>query len=266
MTPARAGSNERPPQRSFVHRTVMWASGYDEALATTAGELRVASATGSAVLATGCMAAVSMTFALVMSVGHAVPVVVCVIFALFYGLVIVTIDRFFVMLPLRAFRFPANDPEEPEVVKEQRGSVVLAALPRLVLSVVIGFVIAEPILLTVFAPEISQRVEQMQAALAEEAVDAVQAEFQAAESAQPEPSNDSVRLQEITTTLLPAVKDDISTTSAEKLREEELAQSEERGDRVHPPGCGRAHHRQVGLRGEVSGAPLASQATGGPDR
>jgi hypothetical protein len=126
---------------------------------------------GSAVLITACVAGASMLTATVVSLHH--PWYAMLPVAVLYGLVIFAIDRFLVSLQLNPYRFPSDIDLSHGGVRHSafRAAVrtLAAAVPRLAFAVLIGFLIAEPILLVLFQPEINTRVTAMQAKLASDA-------------------------------------------------------------------------------------------------
>lgn len=108
---------------------------------------------GAAILVTGAMAAVSLSFALVnalkITLGDAI------VFAALWGLAILMLDRLFVVSMHR-----------------QRGRFsfliyLVQAVPRLLMSVVLGFVISTPFVLQIFKPEITDQIQKQQAAARE---------------------------------------------------------------------------------------------------
>jgi hypothetical protein len=102
---------------------------------------------GAIILVTGAMAGVSLAFALVNALK--ITLTGAIIFAFFWGLAIMMIDRLFVVSMHR-----------------QRNPLiyVVQATPRVLMSVVLGFVISTPFVLQIFKPEITNQVQQMQAA------------------------------------------------------------------------------------------------------
>ena len=102
---------------------------------------------GAVIVVTGAMAGVSLAFALVNALGIALTG--AIVFGILWGLAIIMIDRLFVASMHR-----------------QRNPLiyVVQALPRLAMSVVLGFVISTPFVLQIFKPEINSEIQQMQAA------------------------------------------------------------------------------------------------------
>jgi Domain of unknown function (DUF4407) len=101
---------------------------------------------GAVVFITGAMAAVSAAFALVNALK--VLLIGAIIFAFFWGLAIMMIDRLFVA----TMRRPSS-----------RLYALGQALPRILMAFVIGLVISTPFVLQLFKPEITNEVRQMQA-------------------------------------------------------------------------------------------------------
>lgn len=102
---------------------------------------------GAAILVTAGMAAVSLSFALVTALKA--PLWVAVIFALLWGLAIMSLDRLFVV-SMHRYR--------------NRLFYLLMATPRFLMAVLLGFVISTPFVLQIFRPEINHQIKLMQAA------------------------------------------------------------------------------------------------------
>src|SRR6202034_1623302 len=119
------------------------AGAHEEVLALVPTERARFESLGWAILITSGMAAISMWFALASAVGIngilAVPV------AVFWGLVIMGIDRWLVnSIPL----------------DENRKWAI--ALPRLLLAILLGALISTPLVLRVFESEINAQIAKMQ--------------------------------------------------------------------------------------------------------
>ena len=102
---------------------------------------------GAAILVTAGMAAVSLSFALFTALKA--PLWVAVIFALLWGLAIMSLDRLFVV-SMHRYR--------------NRFFYLLMATPRFLMAVLLGFVISTPFVLQIFRPEINHQIKLMQAA------------------------------------------------------------------------------------------------------
>lgn len=102
---------------------------------------------GASILVTAGMAAVSLAFALYTALKA--PIWIAVIFALLWGLAIMSLDRLFVV-SLHRYR--------------NRFFYLLLAAPRFVMAVLLGFVISTPFVLQIFQPEIQHQIKLMQAA------------------------------------------------------------------------------------------------------
>jgi Domain of unknown function (DUF4407) len=100
---------------------------------------------GAAILITGTMAAVSLTFALVTALK--VDLWAALPFALAWGVAIVSLDRLFVVSLQRQGPWWAH---------------LLRAVPRLLLALLLGVVISTPFVLQIFRPEIEQKITQLQ--------------------------------------------------------------------------------------------------------
>jgi hypothetical protein len=93
------------------------------------------------------MATVSLSFALCTALKA--PVWLAVIFALLWGLAIMTLDRLFVV-SMHRYR--------------NRFFYLLMAAPRFAMAVLLGFVISTPFVLQIFQPEIQHQIKLIQAA------------------------------------------------------------------------------------------------------
>ena len=135
---------------------------------------------GSAVLVTSTMAAVSRTIALKIATGLSW----CAIWPIrvLYGGIVFLLDRFLVSQQLNPYRFDRDQlPDwwrndmDPRFTAGNSGrrwrrlrnvgrvpAVLLAALPRLLLAAVIGVLIAEPVVLSVFQPEVDDKIASIQ--------------------------------------------------------------------------------------------------------
>ena len=102
---------------------------------------------GAAILVTAGMAAVSLSFALVTALKA--PVWLAVIFALMWGVAIMSLDRLFVVSMHR---------------QRNRAWYLVMAAPRFLMAVLLGFVISTPFVLQIFQPEINHQIKLMQAA------------------------------------------------------------------------------------------------------
>ena len=127
-----------------LRKLVLWLSGaHAEVLELVPSERARFESLGWAILITSCMAAVSMWFALSSALGIngilAIPV------ALFWGLVIMGIDRWLIVsMPI-----------------DSRRKFAMAA-PRLVLALLLGTLISTPLVLRIFQPEVNAQMAKMQ--------------------------------------------------------------------------------------------------------
>ncbi len=135
---------------------------------------------GSAVIVTATMAAVSSTVALTIATGSSWWVIWPI--GVLYGGIIFLLDRFLVSQQLNPYRFERDQlpvwwrrDADPRVGTDgvspgrrrwrsigRVPAVLLAALPRLALAVVIGVLIAEPLVLSIFEPEVDDRIASIQ--------------------------------------------------------------------------------------------------------
>ncbi len=120
---------------------LLWISAVDRALLARAPrETAKYVGIGGAVLMTATLAGISMSYALVVALHlHVLAVVLGVL----WGLAILNLDRWIITATKRQGRWYAD---------------IAMALPRLVLAIVIGAVISEPLVLRVFQGEIASQV------------------------------------------------------------------------------------------------------------
>jgi hypothetical protein len=127
---------------------LIWLSGVSrEVLAQCRSERPKFIGLGAVILVTAGMAAVSLSFALVNALKA--PLWAALIFALLWGLAIMSLDRLFVV-SMHRYRNPLY--------------YLVMAVPRLVMAVLLGFVISTPFVLQIFKPEINHQIKLMQAA------------------------------------------------------------------------------------------------------
>lgn len=129
-----------------LRKLVLWLSGaHEEVLELVPSERARFESLGWAILITSCMAVISMWFALSSALGIngilAVPV------ALFWGLVIMGIDRWLVVsMPIDG------------------GRKFAMAVPRVLLAFLLGTLISTPLVLRIFQSEINAQMAKMQQA------------------------------------------------------------------------------------------------------
>jgi hypothetical protein len=143
-TPPRQATGNATRLRDFL----TWLGGADkEILAQVPRERARFVQMALVMLTTSGIATVSMIFA--MHDGVRVPLPAALIAGVFWGFIILNLDRFLV-LSMGATR--------------ARGRLLLMALPRLLLAAVISLVIATPLTLRVFQRDINVQIQQSQAA------------------------------------------------------------------------------------------------------
>lgn len=206
-------------------------SGQDKAILDRCppSEKKFAVGMGSAVLITSTMAFVSMGFALTLVLGRAALIPVALVLAFLYGLAILAVDRFLVSMPLRPVRLsPSGDAKR--VKQPARWTVLVAAFPRLVFSLVISFLIAEPLLLAIFHEEVSQRTAQIRTELAQEAVANSKASNEASNAARPgePPTFGEYRL--LRGKLIGELQTKVDALKRERTNKQQLADAERNGD------------------------------------
>jgi hypothetical protein len=135
--------NSVPGQRiRQEHGLLIWLSGADvSSLALTPRETRKFVGLGGIVLTTAALAGVSATFALTM--GARVPVWGAVPAGLLWGLAIMNLDRWLVTATQRRPKAYQN---------------VLAAVPRVLMALIVGAVISTPLVLWLFQQEIDAQL------------------------------------------------------------------------------------------------------------
>ncbi len=136
------GPADENPYRG-VKRFLIFASGaHPQLLRTAQFEESTFVGLGGTVVATAVMATVSMAFAMHIALRAMWPLAILI--GLLWGLLIFNIDRW-ILTSSRRMRSTAAQ--------------IAVALPRLLVAVLIGLVIAEPLMLQAFKPEISQQIE-----------------------------------------------------------------------------------------------------------
>ncbi|WP_406074706.1 DUF4407 domain-containing protein [Micromonospora sp. NBC_01638] len=127
----------------MIHRFFVWLAAADaDILDSCPSERHRYHTTGAAVLVTSALAAISGMFALTTAVG--LPPAWAAVGGLLWGLAVLSIDRMLIAGVARRPTARAN---------------LLAALPRLVLALLIGTVISTPLVLRVFQDEIDTQLE-----------------------------------------------------------------------------------------------------------
>jgi hypothetical protein len=155
-------------QRGRFQRLLLFSAGASEDVLDYCprSEERLYAGLGSLVLVTTMLAFIAMF--VVGAVGfkpqqtplRGVPLVAIFIVALIWAFMIYVIDRFLVMTPLHPVRLDEKLSLPMRAWEWIR--TVLGILPRLLLALVAGFLIAEPILLVAFRSEIAGRVAELQ--------------------------------------------------------------------------------------------------------
>lgn len=229
----------QPPVRSAL----VFASGADADLLRerAPSDQNHYAALGGSVLITACLAAISLTVALTVAFSASNRWWIAYLpFAVLYGLAIFWLDRQLVMMQLNPYRFvtePQTITESPSAPVGPRSVLrtVALAIPRILLSVVISLIIAEPILLSVFDDEIQVRIEQIHqesARAAEEQVDrSYAAQIADLEAALPA----SVELDE-TEAEIEDLQAEIDEADARAADNREQADAEKEGDRYSVDG------------------------------
>ncbi|MDO9398412.1 MAG: DUF4407 domain-containing protein, partial [Herbiconiux sp.] len=117
-----------------------------DVLADAPGDRARFVAMGGVILSTALLSAVSAAFALVMAVGA--PVVVAVVVGIFWGVIILNLDRLLII-----------------GMAKQKGvwRNLALAMPRVALALIIGTVISTPLTLQIFSAEINSEIQVMQA-------------------------------------------------------------------------------------------------------
>jgi hypothetical protein len=209
---------------------------------------------GSSVLITASMAVLSMLMASTIALHHSWLTMLP--FALGYGCIVFAIDRFLVSLQLNPYRYSANiDLGEAPRHAPVRAALrtVLTAVPRLLFALIIGFLIAEPVLLVLFEPEINTRVSAIQEDLSKDAAERVERRFEAeiAQLDAPVPGAEEIEENQ---TELAQVQDDLGDAEARKLEAETRHKAECDGDMV-------TTSSGTTTSGIEECGPLAAQAT-----
>jgi hypothetical protein len=125
---------------------LLWLSGVDrEVLKRCPSERTKFIGVGGAVLTTSVLAATACTLTLANFIG--IPWTVALPIGLLWGVAIMNLDRWLVASTKR---------------QDTAWRTILMAIPRILLAVVIGLVIAEPLVLKVFDSEVNQRAVELQ--------------------------------------------------------------------------------------------------------
>ncbi|MEI2774532.1 MAG: DUF4407 domain-containing protein [Tetrasphaera sp.] len=143
-------------------------------LRTTPEDIKVYTLLGSTVFISSGMAVVGMFVTLYFAFaygddGSFFTIVLIALLALAYGAVILIIDRMLVALPLRSIDFVEGKDGQ---VRVRNGSLLrmgVALLPRVLLALTIGILVAEPLLLLAFREEVDARVGRIATSAAREA-------------------------------------------------------------------------------------------------
>ncbi|MBB2943461.1 hypothetical protein FB565_003174 [Actinoplanes lutulentus] len=134
----------------LTHRLAQIAGGRPEVFDAAPGDRIRYAAMGGVIVSTSAVAAASAIMAVHMTMD--LPVVVELLIGLAWGIIILNLDRLLVVQMMR---------------QERKALSVAAALPRLLLALVLGTVISTPVVLQIFAPEIETELIVMQAEQAE---------------------------------------------------------------------------------------------------
>lgn len=167
---SKQSTDEPLVQVSWWQRPLVFISGHSIHYLerSTKSDLAYAVALGLVALVPVFSGSLAMFVALKMHVTGDHAHKICVGAALVFGLVILWIDRFLMAMPMRRVDIDTANGE----VTLRNGpiwTVLVAAAPRVLTAVVISFILAEPLLVKYFEPEVEQRVKMMQADLAREA-------------------------------------------------------------------------------------------------
>jgi len=149
----------KPPPYGRFQRLLLFSAGASEDVLRLCprSEAQLYAGLGSLVLVTTMLAFIAMF--VVGVVGFRLPPVAILPVALGWAYMIYVIDRFLVMTPLHPVRLDEKLSLPMRAWEWIR--TVLGILPRLLLALVAGFLIAEPILLVAFRSEIDVRVEEL---------------------------------------------------------------------------------------------------------
>ncbi|WP_433825898.1 DUF4407 domain-containing protein [Actinoplanes sp. CA-015351] len=130
----------------MTHRLAQIAGGRPEVFEAAPGDRIRYAAMGGVIVSTAVVAAASAVMAVHMTMG--LPIVVELLIGLAWGVIILNLDRLLVVQMMR---------------QERKILSVAAALPRVLLALVLGTVISTPVVLQIFAPEIETELFVMQA-------------------------------------------------------------------------------------------------------
>ncbi|MET0422982.1 MAG: DUF4407 domain-containing protein, partial [Actinoplanes sp.] len=130
----------------LTQRLAMIAGGRPDVFEAAPGDRIRYAAMGGVILSTAGVAAASATMAVHMAMG--LPVAVALLVGLIWGFIIFNLDRLLVVQMMR---------------QQSKWMSVLAAVPRLLLALVLGAVISTPVVLQIFQPEIETELLVLQA-------------------------------------------------------------------------------------------------------
>ena len=203
-------------------------------LRTTPEDVKVYTLLGSTVFISSGMAVVGMFVTLDFAFAYGEHasfgrIVLIGLLALAYGAIILAIDRMLVSLPLRSIDFVPGKNGGPTTVRN--GSLVrmvFALLPRFLLALTIGVLVAEPLLLLAFRSEVDARVGRIATAASREAqaADAVRYQDLIDEASVKTPEQQQL---ETLTGQRTANLAQIGTLTAQAESEESLARAEAAG-------------------------------------
>jgi hypothetical protein len=242
---ARAQAYQRATGRRAVQDALLFASSTNRKLAEadqeTSGDLHHYIGLGSAVFITATFATTSLMIALAVAFSSRNAWwIVYLPFALLYGVTIFTIDRLLVSLQLNPARFQTaphhiTEPPYPPTTGGTVARTIAAATPRLMFSVMIGFIIAEPLLLTVFDDEISVRIQNIRQNNAHQAEAEVDRSYAERLAALQTPRPEAAEL-ETTETEITSVQKEIDAAEDHAQNEDQLASAEANGNRIQLDG------------------------------
>ncbi|MBK6885687.1 MAG: DUF4407 domain-containing protein [Tetrasphaera sp.] len=203
-------------------------------LRSTPEDVKVYTLLGSTVFISSGMAVVGMFVTLYFAFAYGGgaswwAILLIAVLSLAYGAIILAIDRMLVSLPLRSIDFVPGKEGRPATVRN--GSLTrmaFALLPRFLLALTIGVLVAEPLLLLAFRSEVDARVGRIATAAAREAqaADAVRYQDLIDEAAVKTPEQQQLESMIAQRT---ANTDKIGTLETTAASEEALAKAEADG-------------------------------------
>lgn len=156
---------------------------------------------------------------------------ICLISAAVFGLIILSIDRFLMAMPMR--RIDVDTANGQVTLRNGPAwTVLVAAAPRVLTAILISFILAEPLLVKYFNPEVEQRLEMMRSDLAIEAVERQTAENKKNAESRPEYTPQQQRYVDLADKIIPEQEKSIAAQKQTVAECRRYYQNELKGGRT----------------------------------